>query len=260
MAEHFGYSAPAYLAAFFSLSSAALTAFYLKEHQHVKDETSRTGLQYCTRIAEYLKINNLRAYLLVFLFFALPFSLYVSMASLYMKLQFGATAQQVGLFLGYVGLLGIIYQGALIRPLVKKMGDLKLMRAGMLAMTIGLVALFFVTEWWQLFFTAAIFAFGTGVTRPTLTSLIISQAPPNRRGGVGGVSSMIESASRSVAPVVGGWIIGWFAPHWIGLAGGLLSAVGLFFAFSGEHSEPVHTEPHSNREYIAQETEAEIEG
>ncbi len=240
LAEHFGYSAPAYVSAAFSFSSALLTIFYLKEHTHSRDAAQATGLNYYSRIFEYLKDAKLRSYLLVFLFFALPFSLYVSMASLYMKMEFNATPQQVGLFLAFVGLLGIIYQGALIRPLVKKIGDLKLMRIGMVAMAVGIGSIYFVTHWWQLLLTATVFSFGTGVVRPTLSSLITTAAPPNRKGGVLGVSSMLESASRSLSPIMGGWIIALYAPNVIGLAGAVLTIMGVYFAFSVKDNRDLH--------------------
>jgi len=240
LAENFGYSTPAFVSAAFSFSSALLTIFYLKEHRHAQDAVQPRGLNYYARIIEYLRDANLRGYLFVFLFFALPFSLYVSMASLYMKLEFSATPQQVGFFLAFVGMLGIIYQGALIRPLVKKLGDLKLMRIGMVAMGLGIGSIYFVREWWELLITAVVFSFGTGVTRPTLSSLITTAAPPNRKGGVLGVSSMIESASRSVSPILGGWIIALFAPNVIGLAGAILTMFGIYFAFNVKDLSDLH--------------------
>jgi MFS family permease len=262
LAHNFGYSVPAFVAAFFSLCSTTLTIFYLKEHQHVRDETVRTGLSYYTRIVDYLKIKDLKAYLYTFLFFALPFSLYVSMASLYMKRKFGVDEQTVGFFLAYVGILGIIYQGAFIRPLVKRFGDLKLMRIGMVALALGIGSIFFVEHFWQMFVTAAVFSFGTGIVRPTLTSLIVSTAPINRRGGVQGVTSMLESASRSVSPILGGWILQLFIPNFIGLAGFVLAFAGVIFAFSvkneSEHRQSVSTAREMEVE-LAQEAGIEAE-
>src|ERR1019366_8412813 len=43
LATHFGYSAPAFVGAFFALCSTSLTTFYLKEHHHVRDENAKTG-------------------------------------------------------------------------------------------------------------------------------------------------------------------------------------------------------------------------
>jgi MFS family permease len=119
------------------------------------------------------------------------------------------------------------------------------MRIGMLAMGLGIGSIYFVTEWWQLLLTATVFSFGTGVTRPTLSSLITSAAPPTRKGGVLGVSSMIESASRSLSPILGGWIIALYAPNVIGLAGAILTFIGIYFAFSVKDNSNLHEVPAS---------------
>src|SRR5581483_852520 len=123
LATQFGYAAPAFVAAFFALSSTSLTTFYLKEHQHVRDENAKTGLRYYTRVFEYLRDRSLRTLLTIFLFFALPFSLYVSMFSLFAKIELDFSAEDVGWFLMFVGLLGVLWQGVVIRPLVKKLGE-----------------------------------------------------------------------------------------------------------------------------------------
>jgi MFS family permease len=77
---------------------------------------------------------------------------------------------------------------------------------------------------------AILFSFGTSISRPTLTSLITQIAPPARKGGALGVSSSLESFSRSIAPILGGWIIGGLHPNYIGYVGGVMAAVAIFFS------------------------------
>lgn len=230
LATAFGFSAPAIAAAIFALASTSLTTFYLKEHQHVRDENSRTGLRSYMRVFEYMADDKMRKLYLVFLFFALPFSLYVSMFSLFAKIELHFTAQDVGLFLMFVGLLGVLWQGVVIRPMVKKIGELAALRLGLIALLVGLLGLVIARELPMLAIVAVIFSFGTGVTRPALTSLITQVAPPARKGGALGVSSSLESFSRSLAPILGGWIIGGLHPNYIGYVGALMAAVAVFFS------------------------------
>ena len=98
-------------------------------------------------------------------------------------------------------------------------------------MVLGLVGLAFARTTPGLVIIAILFSFGTGVTRPTLSSLITQLAPPKRKGGALGVSSSLESFSRSVAPLLGGWLIGGLHPNWIGYAGAMLAAVAVVLAF-----------------------------
>ncbi len=228
-----GISAPAYAAAFLACTSMTLSIFYLKEpvvHRTLSER--KRGLGYYTEAFNYLKIKNLRTMLIIFFFFALPFSLYVSMFSLYAHLELSFNEREVGRFLAYVGLLGIIWQGGVIRPLVKKIGELSLLRYGLAAMSLGLLGLVLADNWQQLAIVALVFSFGTGVTRVVLSSLVSQMAPPDKKGGVIGVSSSIESFTRIIGPILGGWILGTIHPNYIGYIGGAMAAVGFWLAFT----------------------------
>ena len=238
-----GIAAPAYAAAFLAFSSMTLSIFYLKEPAvHRSAESRKKGLGYYTEAIKYLKIKNLRTILIIFFFFALPFSLYVSMFSLYAHLELSFNEREVGRFLAYVGFLGIIWQGGVIRPLVKKIGELSLLRYGLAAMSLGLLGLVLADSWQQLALVALVFSFGTGVTRVVLSSLVSQMAPPDKKGGVIGVSSSIESFTRIIGPILGGWIIGTIHPNYIGYVGGAMAAVGFWLAFT-VHRDSKKLEP-----------------
>ena len=243
LATQFGYAAPAFAAAFFALCSTSLTTFYLKEHQHVRDENAKTGLSYYTRVFDYMRDRNMRTLLTIFLFFALPFSLYVSMFSLFAKIELNFTAQDVGLFLMFIGIMGVFWQGAVIRPLVRKIGELMSLRLGLIALMVGLLGLVFARSIPWLGVVAIVFSFGTGVTRPTLSSLITQLAPPNRKGGALGASSSLESFSRSLAPILGGWLIGGLHPNYIGYVGAFLALVAAVLAFGVHVADSREMEP-----------------
>ncbi len=239
LATHYGYAVPALVAAGFSLSSTLLSTFYLKEHNHVRDESATFGLHYYTRVFEYMRIPNLRASLMAFLFFVLPFSLFMSMFSLFAMIKLHFTAENIGLFMGFVGMLGVIWQGGIIRPMVRNIGELTSMRIGMICMVIGLLGLAFATTIPGLAVVAVILSFGTGITRPTISSVITQHAPATRKGGALGVSSSLESFSRAFMPILGGWLIGGLHPNWIGYAGAIFAAIGTVLAFQirGEEHE-----------------------
>jgi DHA1 family tetracycline resistance protein-like MFS transporter len=166
---------------------------------------------------------------MVFLFMTLPFALYVTMFPLYADRQLRFTAEQAGYFLGFVGFLGIVWQGGVIGPFVKRFGDYKALMIGLIASTCGLFYLGLVDVWWKLSFVALFFSFGHGISRPALTSLITQTAPPNRRGGVLGAMTSLESFTRIIAPILGGWIIS-VHPAWLGWIGGFLFSIGVLIA------------------------------
>jgi DHA1 family tetracycline resistance protein-like MFS transporter len=228
--SRYGYDVPAYAAAAFSLASIVATVVLLPETEHRPDAERLSGVAAFTRIPDFFREPALGRLLVVFLFFALPFALYVSMFALFAEKQLAFTAERTGYFLAFIGLLGIVWQGGLVGPIVKRFGESNALVVGLGAAMVGQFMIAWVDVWWKLIFVAIPLSFGTSVTRPALTSLITKAAPPKRRGGVLGVTSSLESFSRIVAPVAGGWIIGSLHPTWLGYVGGTLGAVAVALA------------------------------
>lgn len=227
--SRYGYDVPAFAAAGLSFLSIMATTFLLPETPHQRDESRATGIAAYKRVFDYLGIAELQRLLAVFFFMSLPFALYVSMFGLFADHQLHLTAEQAGYFLGFVGFLGIIWQGAVIGPLVKRIGDYKAMLVGLAASAIGLYYLALVDVWWKLPVVAFFFSFGHGLGRPSLTSLITQESPPQRRGGVLGATSSLESLARIIAPVMGGWMMA-VHPTWLGWIGGVLFTIAAFIA------------------------------
>ncbi|MGE0129892.1 MAG: MFS transporter [Blastocatellales bacterium] len=240
--SRFGYDITSYLAAFFSLTSIIATYLLLPETQHERDESRPRGLAMYTRIFDYFRIAELRPLLGVFFFMSLPFTIYTTMFALFAKNQLGFDIKQAGYFLALVGLLGVIWQGGFIGPLVKRFGEYKSLMIGLVASAIGLYYLAAVDVWWKLIFVAILFSFGHSISRPSLTSVIAQAAPSNRRGGVFGAVTSIESLTRIIGPVLGGWIIT-TQPTWLGWVGGALFTAAVLIGATIRASEAGSAEP-----------------
>jgi MFS family permease len=236
ISSRFGYDITAYLAALFSLSSIIATFRLLPETRRQRDESRPRGLAMYTRVMDYLRIVELRPLLAVFFFLSLPFTLYTTMFALFAKNQLGFDVRHAGYFLALVGLLGVVWQGGLIGPIVKRFGEHRSLKIGLVASAAGLYYVVAVDVWWKLIFVAILFSFGHSVSRPSLTSLIAHAAPPNRRGGVFGAMTSIESVTRIIGPVLGGWIIT-TQPRWLGWVGGALFTMAALIGSTIRSSE-----------------------
>jgi MFS family permease len=76
-------------------------------------------------------------------------------------------------------------------------------------------------------------AFGQGVLRPTLTSLVSRCARADQQGVVLGLTQSLGSVAQIVAPPLGGWLIGHaLLPAWAFVASAA-AAVGLVLGVSG---------------------------
>jgi MFS transporter, DHA1 family, tetracycline resistance protein len=230
---------PIYLAAVMSATSVLCTATLLKggpQSHHAFDDRE-AALRFRT-YAKYFGRPGLRERLLQFLFFITSFSLFISGFALFAERRFTYQGRpfgprEIGYIFGYVGFLGIILQGGLIGRLVKRFGESTLVAAGFIALVIGYFGLGIASSFTLLMLTGTLAAFGNGVIRPALTSLITQQAGRQEQGVVLGITQSLMSMASIVAPVVGGLLIErQMLKEWAWAAAGL-AAVGVALSREG---------------------------
>lgn len=138
---------------------------------------------------------------------------------------------QVGFILAWVGFLSIILQGGLIGKLVKRFGELSLVRSGFLVTAVTSFWLARVDSIGELLANTGISSYGSGVVRPAVTALITQKASKQEQGVVLGLTQSLTSVAAIVAPVVAGALIdrGWLAAWAIGV--GLVALCGMIAAY-----------------------------
>ena len=119
-------------------------------------------------------------------------------------MQINATAQQVSFYMAWLGLLRVIFQSVLINPLLKKVSENKLLAIGVSSMIFTMIFLIFSTVYWIVYIPYAFLAFGTGVTRPILTSKLTHTVKSEETGSLLGVNNSLTSIGQIVAPILGG--------------------------------------------------------
>jgi MFS transporter, DHA1 family, tetracycline resistance protein len=126
---------------------------------------------------------------------------------------FEMTAWQTGMALAFVGVVAAGVQGGLIRPLVKRFGEVMLIRAGT-ACQMGAFALLAMSPALgvvSLFAASGILAFGNGLTQPSTSAYISKRASSAAQGETLGTSQAIGSLARMFGPALGGLLYG-FGP------------------------------------------------
>ena len=185
--------------------------------------------------ADYLRRPGLAPLLLQFFLFQFAFSCFTQNFTLFAERRFvrdghpwGAT--EVGWVFAYSGLLGILLQGGLLGRLVKRFGEARLVVAGFLAVMVAYTMLGFTYLVAVLVCVATIASFGNGVLRPVLTSRITQAVGRDEQGVVLGLSQSLGAIAMTLAPPIGGALIGqyWLAPWALVCAGA--GAVGLLIA------------------------------
>jgi MFS family permease len=120
--------------------------------------------------------------------------------------EYGWGPAQVGYVFTYVGVLSAVMQGGLIGPLTRQFGEEKLMTAGLIMITAGLLGLPFARELPALIVTVSLLALGMGAMQPSLNSLISQRAGTGEQGEIMGVAQSVGSLSRVLGPVAAGML------------------------------------------------------
>ena len=239
LSAKYGLTTPIYLAAVMSATSVLCTATLLKggrQSEHAFDDREK-ALHWRT-YAKYFGRPGLRERLLQFLFFITSFSLFISGFALFAERRFTYQGhpfgpREIGYVFGYVGFLGIVLQGGLIGRLVKRFGEASLVAAGFVALAIGYFGLGIASSFILLMLTGTLAAFGNGVIRPALTSLITQQAGRQEQGVVLGITQSLMSMASIVSPIVAGLLIErHLLKEWAWVAAGL-AAIGVALSREG---------------------------
>lgn len=155
----------------------------------------------------------------------------------YTKLKFSWDRADVGLSLGFVGLMIAIVQGVLIRAAIPRLGELRAVYLGLACGAAGFVGFSFVTKGWMLFALIVPWAL-IGLAMPAMRSVMSRQVPADAQGELQGALTSVVSLTMIGAPVLMTQLFRYFAsesapvyfPGAPFFAAGmiLLAAIGLF--------------------------------
>ena len=239
--SHYSYTYPILVAAALSAGSVICTATLLPSVEpHTLNQSGpggkRLGVLDWRTYGQYFTRPELGPLLLQFFFFAFSFSMFVNGFALFSGRRFTwhgkpFDAMQVGFILAWVGFLSIILQGGLIGKLVKRFGELSLVRSGFLVTAVTSFWLARVDSIGELLANTGVSSYGSGVVRPAVTALITQKASKQEQGVVLGLTQSLTSVSAIIAPVVAGALIdrGWLAAWAIGV--GLVALCGMIAAY-----------------------------
>lgn len=149
--------------------------------------------------------------------------------ALFLASRFGITERSIGWFYFSVGLVSVVMRAILLGPLVKRFGEVRILRVGALVLGIGMLSAPFAANPVQFLFAIVVIPAGTALLFPATTSLISRYADPEVVGQTLGVQQAFGGMSRLLGPVWAGAAfqhLGEPFPFW--LAGGLVLLTGVF--------------------------------
>jgi MFS family permease len=154
-------------------------------------------------------VHDRRIGLYLYLFFHLftAFAVLESLVTLYVGLRFGIGALGVSAIFAWIGVVLFITQGILLRRLVVRFGETRLIVAGLIAMTVGLAGVALAPSYGWFFAIGPVIALGNGLTFPTFTALYSKACEAEQAGELLGQSQSMATTGRILGPIVGGIVM-----------------------------------------------------
>ncbi len=142
--------------------------------------------------------------------------------------RFGYTARENGILMVFLGFCSIITQGMIVRRLLSRTTETKVLKLGLAASLVGLVAMAFAPTAHWLYAGVALLAFGSGLVNPSSTGLISLYAAEDEQGKVLGLFRSLGSLSRAITPVAAGIVFWTAGSSVLYIVGAVLAAMGWF--------------------------------
>jgi multidrug resistance protein len=121
--------------------------------------------------------------------------------------RFHVTEKNVGYFFMYFGFMGVIIRTILLGPVVRRFGEPRTARIGVLFLAAGLCLMAVSETWGTLFASFTLMPLGTAFLFPCVTALLSRAVPARERGLQMGVQQSYGGISRVVFPLGAGLIV-----------------------------------------------------
>lgn len=214
-------TAPFVGAALITLGSVTLTTFTLQESlspeiraaRRQSKQTNVTTQQLLRERGILLVLFTIFMVMLAFASLQSTFALYADRV-LFPELNSSQeVARNVGLLLSLVGVVSVITQLALIRPLVQRLGERRLVIVGILTLTLGFLGIGLAQSVLLVILSLIPISFGQGVNQPSLQAVITRFGPDKMRGQLLGIYQSASSLALIAGPLWGGYVFERIDPH-----------------------------------------------
>ena len=239
--SNISYSLPAFVAAALSFINLVLIIFWLPEsltpQMRRQMSEKKSGLS-ITTFLETLKRPHIGPLLITRFLYSLAFVILQSIFSLFALKRFGMSVIATGFVLTYVGIVAVFTQAWLIGKLSQRFQDMLLIQVGLVVLALGLLAWAFAPSILLLVLSVTPIALAGGMLNTVLPSALTKAIEAQEVGGILGLSTSIESFTRVIAPLLGGYMlenVSYWAP---GTFGALMLVIAIVYFMQTIGSNP----------------------
>ncbi|MFX1546137.1 MAG: MFS transporter [Promethearchaeota archaeon] len=230
-----GYALPAAVATFVAIINFIAAIRFLPEsltkeiRQRRKDQISQEANVKASLQETVLGNPNILLAIILFAGVSLAFSKMQATLALLGNERFGLDESLTGIIFFVVGVIVIITQAGLIKPLSNRFSDTILITVGIFFLILGFLGLSTVTSLLEMIVWVIPLAFGSSISNPTLGAFLSKETPKENSGAILGLNQGIGSLMRIAGPLIGTALfeIDVAYPYYFGA---LILIIGLFIA------------------------------
>ncbi len=167
---------------------------------------SPTVFQKLAAIAEYFKKSSLRNLLVTYGLNSFAMALMEVSLFFYVKDVFGLTLEDASLGFAYVGLVLVFTQGYLVRKLLPKYGEAKIINVSLILFAIGVGTIPLAPNLILFALPVTLLSIAQGLLSPALTGSISLKENSENQGRVMGVTQSLSALGRIIGPAIAGSI------------------------------------------------------
>jgi DHA1 family tetracycline resistance protein-like MFS transporter len=232
VAESWRLRLPFLVAAGFSTLAWLLVLARLPESRTDDRERPAARVLSWRGLADTIKLPNVGALVLLGALNVLAFAALEGTFSLYLNHRFAWSPEQAAFGFAFLGLVSAMVQGGLIRRLVPRFGEPRLILTGLATIVAGFAALAVVRGENVPGLLGAVLAvgIGQGLASPTISGLLSRVTPASEQGAVFGTLASAQTLSRMISYTVANLILaraGPASPYWLACA---IAAIAIVFA------------------------------
>jgi MFS transporter, DHA1 family, tetracycline resistance protein len=109
---------------------------------------------------------------------------------------------QVGASLAIVGLLFAFSQGALVRPIVGRFGEMRTLIGALVVASLSMLLFGLASQGWMMYAVTALYCLGLGLLNPSVQGLMSRSVAANEQGLLQGAMASVMTATAVVGPPV----------------------------------------------------------
>lgn len=197
---NFGSRVPFFVAAILAIVAALLSFVLLKEPERSEENLANQ------HVKPSFKTIFLPKYFIAFLIifvFSFGLAAFESLFSLFVDHKFSFTPKDIAIIITGSGIIGAITQLLLFDRLMKRIGEITLIRYCMILSALFAFAMTVVNNYVLILLTTCILFVGFDLMRPAVTTYL-SRIAGDEQGFVGGMNSTFSSIGYIIGPIIGG--------------------------------------------------------